>query len=381
MSLIIDEHRAYLADEPRVAAFRAALGTVIRPGDVVLDLGAGTGILGLLACGAGAARVYAVEHGSMIAVAREICAANGLGDRMTFIKEWSTHLRLPEPVDVIVTDQIGRFGFDAGLLEYLPDARARLLKPGGRTVPSRLDLEVAPVSCAEDWTRVAFWDGRPAGFDFSPAARRARHTVYPVALTGSALLGTPQALASIDLSEAPAALHESATIPIEHAGTLHGVAGWFSATLAPGVTMTNAPTAPDRIARRQAFFPIDRPVAVQAHDQVRMVFDIRPVDMVVSWRVFIDRPDAAATRPVAAFRQSTFAGMLLPREDIARTAPDSRPRLSSAGEARRSVLELCDGCRTLAEIEAEVFRRHADLLRSPERAAVFVAEVVTRYAN
>ena len=40
MSLIVDEHREYLADAPRVRAFRDALRARVKPGDVVVDLGA-----------------------------------------------------------------------------------------------------------------------------------------------------------------------------------------------------------------------------------------------------------------------------------------------------------------------------------------------------
>src|SRR6059036_2483714 len=122
MSLVLDEHRQYLADDTRVAAFRQAIEEVIGPGDVVVDLGAGTGILGLLACRAGAARVYAVEEGGMIEVARDICRANGFADRVVFVRGLSTGIDLPEKADVVVADQIGRFGFDAGIFEYFADA-------------------------------------------------------------------------------------------------------------------------------------------------------------------------------------------------------------------------------------------------------------------
>ena len=96
MSLIIDEHRQYLVDHTRLAAFQAAIGSVVRPGHVVLDLASGTGIMGLLACVAGASRVYSIEMGGMIAVAREVARANGFGDRVVFIKGFSTHVDLPE---------------------------------------------------------------------------------------------------------------------------------------------------------------------------------------------------------------------------------------------------------------------------------------------
>ena len=72
MSSVIDEHRTYLSDHARLAAYTAAIYEAVRPGDVVLDLGCGTGILGLLACRAGAARVYAIDSTGMIEVARRL---------------------------------------------------------------------------------------------------------------------------------------------------------------------------------------------------------------------------------------------------------------------------------------------------------------------
>ena len=74
MPLMLDEHREYLADRARTALFRRAIKAVVRPGDVVLDLGSGTGVLGLLALKAGAARVYQVDESPMIEVARGVAA-------------------------------------------------------------------------------------------------------------------------------------------------------------------------------------------------------------------------------------------------------------------------------------------------------------------
>ena len=73
--------------------------------------------------------------------------------------------------------------------------------------------------------------------------------------------------------------------------------------------------------------------------------------------------------------------MLLPRETLARTRPGFVPRLTRRGQARQTVLELCDGVRPLADIEREVYERHRDLFASPDGAQTFVAEVVTRYAT
>ncbi|HEX4348551.1 MAG TPA: hypothetical protein VHZ73_13330, partial [Vicinamibacterales bacterium] len=96
MSRIVDEHRKYLQDTVRVGALRRAIAATVRPGDVVLDLASGTGILGLLALDAGAGRVYSIESTGMVEIARSIAAANGLADRWTFVHGFSAHVTLPE---------------------------------------------------------------------------------------------------------------------------------------------------------------------------------------------------------------------------------------------------------------------------------------------
>jgi len=97
----------------------------------------------------------------------------------------------------------------------------------------------------------------------------------------------------------------------------------------------------------------------------------------VSWTVDVWKE---GQRPIAHFSHATFDGMLLPREELARTSLSFVPKRSRRADARLSVLELCDGVRPLADIEDEVYRRHRDLFRSAADAAVFVAEVVTRYS-
>ena len=107
MSQILTEHWHYLADQARLEAYERAIAEVVHPNNVVLDLGAGSGILGLLACRAGAKRVYAVDDGPVIELARRICRANGYQDRVVFIKGHSLEVELPEKVDLIIADQVG----------------------------------------------------------------------------------------------------------------------------------------------------------------------------------------------------------------------------------------------------------------------------------
>src|SRR5262245_45421223 len=357
-----------------MAAYTTAIAEVVRAGDVALDLYARTGIMGLLACRAGARQVYAVDAGSMIEVAREVCRANGYGDRVTFVKKLSLEAELPERVDVIVADQIGRFGFDAGILQYFADARQRFLKPGGQMIPKRIRMWVAPVEAAALRDQVEFWQSQPAGFDFAPVRCYAANTGYPCRYTPDQLLSAPQLGTALDLMVATDASFDFAvSCNVLRAGMLQGIGGWFDADLSDSVQMSNSPLSSQAINRRAVFFPVDRPVAVAPGDTVDVRMCVAPNDTLVTWKV--------AVRGKAAFTHSTWRGMLLSREKLAKTQPHFVPKLTRRGIARASVLDLCDGRTPLTSIEEEMLHRYPDLFQSRQQAAVFVTEVVSAYGE
>ena len=128
-------HRTMICDRVRTGAFRRAIDSVVRPGDIVLDVGAGSGILSVFAARAGAARVYAVERTSAAVLAEELAAANGVGEIVQVIHGDVTDIELPERVDVIVSEWLGGFGIDEGMLVPVIVARDRWLKPGGVMIP------------------------------------------------------------------------------------------------------------------------------------------------------------------------------------------------------------------------------------------------------
>jgi precorrin-6B methylase 2 len=378
VSRVIDEHRLYLRDRRRVSAFERALNEVVSPGAVVVDVASGTGILGLLACRAGARRVYAIEQDGIVGLARQIASASGYADRITAIRGEARHVTLPERGDVVVADQIGGFGLEAGIVELFKDARSRFLREGGTLVPSSIELIVAPVEAARIRRRLEFWKSRPAGFDYSSATEIAANTGYPIRLLPGDLLAAPARAAHVDLRrDCELPLRLSASMRAERGGVLHGIGGWFAARLSPTVTMTNSPLSNDRIVRRQIFFPIADAVAVEPGAAIDVTMRILPSDLLYTWNVQVSAPNGA----VRQFSHSTLRGMLLAREDLARTRPSHRPALTPAGEARLTVLRLCDGSRALGEIERLVYEQHSSLFNDASDAAMFVAEVVTRYSR
>ena len=74
MSRALNEHYGYLVDRVKRERYQAAIDRLVRPGQVVMDLGCGSGVLGLMALRAGAAEVFFVEEHGLIEVARQTVA-------------------------------------------------------------------------------------------------------------------------------------------------------------------------------------------------------------------------------------------------------------------------------------------------------------------
>jgi protein arginine N-methyltransferase 1 len=352
----IKEHIKYLTDDRKLEAYASALRSVVPAGGTVLDLGCGTGLLGLLACEAGAGRVYAVDAGSIIGLARELGEAAGHADRITYIEAHSTDIDLPEQVDVVVADQIGGLAYEPGVLEYYADAR-RFLKPGGVFVPQAFDLGVCPVQSDEAWAAVGDWRSHTDLF----GGAFARVSTYAASTVFSPHLGPDDCLGpSTWLAHTPSWRNErmegAATVTLDRSGTLHGLAGIFRAQMAPGVTMTNDPTDADRMRHRWvSFLPLADPVAVEPGDQVSARLVILPASYFVSWATVVRRGAAV----LADERHSTFDGMFLtPR--VLRNRSTRRPLARHRRLLLADALAVADAATSVDEFASELHRRHPD---------------------
>jgi protein arginine N-methyltransferase 1 len=375
MAKTLDEHFSYLADRTKLERYQTAIEAVVGPEQVVLDLGCGSGSLGLMALRAGARKVVFVEEGPIIEAARRTIAGAGLSDRAEFIQGNSFELSLPERVDIVVCDHIGFFGFDYGVLSLLADARQRFLKPGGLIVPTAIDLGLAPVESEVCRDLVARWLDGSLPEEFAWLACSAANTKHAVRLGPEDLLADPNALATLQLGdEAEPFLSWVTEFRCNRDGLIDGVAGWFDCRLADGIRMTNSPLAAESLDRPQAYLPLKRPVRVSQGDIVRVTVMARHVDNVVAW--IVDLPGSNAH-----FAHSTFNGLLLDRKAIMRAHPDRRARLNDRGRARRLVLSYCDGQRTTAEVEALIRRDHPDLFPSATATSSFIRQVLAWDTN
>jgi precorrin-6B methylase 2 len=357
------EHAGYFRDRRKLSAYQDAVEAVVQPGDVVVDLGSGTGLLGLMAARAGAARVYMVDWGPILGLAEEIAARNGYSDRVIPVRGSSMEVVLPELADVVMCDQIGGFVYDAGVLEYFDDASRRLLKPGGTLLPAAFTLYLAPVQAPEARENVDIWGDDPGGFDTSDAHRHAINTEWRIDGSQVTLAAPPVAVATVASSSVEPVTH-STTFTFDEGGSVDGLLGWFEAELAPGVTLTNAPGSPARMQRWCNFYPAKRRLDALAGDCLTVAIDLRPRSQHLTWSIEWTRDGSVLQRS----RHSTLLGQFLGPDDLKRANATSILELTPQGEAFRASLDKVDGATSIADIVEAVVADYPDALGEESRA-------------
>lgn len=344
---------AMIADRVRMDAYRDALARSVRPGDVVLDIGAGTGIMSLLACRFGARMVHAVEPSDALAVGRELAAANGYGDRIEFHYKSSFDLALTERADVMVSDLRGIVPLYAGHLPAIVDARRRLLRPGGIQIPQRDTLMAQLVSdAALHEETIAVWSDRVLGLDLSAALRWATHGAHKADLAKAGRLGTPRAVIELDYRtlESPSARGQAEWM-IDTDGIVHGLGVWFDATLVDGVGFSNAPDQP-RAIYGQMFFPFSEPLPVQGGDRAAVTLAATHIghDYVWQWHATVT---GAGGRRVER-KQSSFQGAPVDPARLGRRASGYVPEASTRTRAAARALTLMGQRLSVEEIAARL---------------------------
>jgi hypothetical protein len=273
-----------LLDHIRGEAYQAAIASRVKPGDVALDFGAGTGILSLLAARAGAKRVYALEKTETARLARQIVRLNGLADRIIVVHAALETAVLPERVDVIISEWLGTIGVDENLLAPLLLARDRWLRPAGRMLPERVTSWMAPVGDARTVAGRQFHSGRPYGFDFSPVFATWPNEVAwsQQPLGRDCLMADPQPLWTIDpytfrTEQASLPFRASPRFTATRDGEVDGLCLWFHAKLGSGVELTNAPGCP-ATHWMQYVLPLKDGGAVNTGTEIAVEFACIPSD-------------------------------------------------------------------------------------------------------
>jgi protein arginine N-methyltransferase 1 len=279
----LSEHEEMLSDSVRVQAYHRGIHRNVRPGDVVVDLGTGTGLLAFMASRAGARKVYAVEHSDTIEIAREIGKHNGFTN-IDFVQANSREFTPPEPVDVVVHEQMGDELFNENMLQNLLDVRDRFLRPHGRILPAKFRLYIEPVTLHHSMRVRRFWNIElPDGIDLGPmrdshavgrfdTGRNEQIWLRPGSV--AATFGAPAPILEIDLDTIADARAVPTDFVVERTASadmiVDGTCIWFEALFDDDTVLSTSPLGPitswgNRLYRLDREFAKGEPLRVDVH--------------------------------------------------------------------------------------------------------------------
>ena len=372
---------AMIADVGRFGAYAKAIAAAVRPGDTVAEIGCGPGVFSLLACRAGARRVFAIESDDSIQFARQLAVANGFEDRIEFFQSDSRKTELPERVNVIVSDIRGVLPLYDHVIPSLEDARQRLLAARGIMIPQRDTLKAAVIEADEYYSRlISPWQKSVPEVDLSSSLLPILNQSYSSSFKKDQLLTQAQDWGLLDYTVgAPTRVAAELDFHAARDGTAHGLCLWFETTLFEEIGYSSEPDATATIYG-QLFLPWLEPLAVEKGQKIRVGLhaDLIGQDYIWRWETTIS---AAPNTAQLHFEQSTFQGANFSPDSLRRQAVDYAPLLSEAGQADLWMLERMDGSASLQIIAQsaaqrfprlfsswrEAFRRAADLSREFSR--------------
>jgi protein arginine N-methyltransferase 1 len=372
-----------IADTVRMNAYTKALRTAVKPGDVVVDIGTGTGIFALLACQYGAAHVIAIEPNENIHVAKKLARDNGFLDRIEFIQNVSTKVNLDEKADVIISDLRGLLPLHGKHLPAMMDARRRMLKPGGILIPKRDTLNACIVEAPKlykDFSKP--WEPNPYHLDLSHARELSLNKWSHGRVKPGQMLTQGQTWGTLDYHNLEIAdLHGEISQGFVRSGTVHGLMVWFDTELMDGIGFSNAPDC-KKHARvyGSAFFPFLHPVEVSEHDETSIEIKAVLVNDEYIWR-WNTRIVSGENTTKANFEQSTFYGTIFSTENLRKRQPGYVPKLNSNGLVEHYIQQEMNGVNSLETIAKKLLSHFPDQFSSLQEAIERVGDTSQKYGS
>jgi type I protein arginine methyltransferase len=376
----LEQYATMFADKLRMDAYSAAIARAVRPGDAVVDLGCGPGIFALLACKAGARRVYAIDTSGVVDFGRHLAAANGFSDRIFFLRGDSRGIHLPERANVIVADVRGVVPLHSHAIGTLEDARNRFLADGGQLLPSRDTLYAAVIEHPDFYQQLALpWSGVPH-LDLTSGLPLVLNTLQRQQLKPRHVISRACSWHVLDYSSGaiiPAAARLE--LPITRDAIGHGLAIWFETVLKDDIGFSTAPREFETVYGH-VVLPWLEPVALQEGDisSVDLRAHLVGNDFIWQWET---RIPAAHGRDEVRFVQSTFYGSLFPPSVLHKRMQDFVPVLNETGQAERWLLQAMDGNRPLENIAAEAARLFPHVFRRVEDALNMAADLAEKFSR
>lgn len=290
-----------LADTRRIESYYQAIAKYVKEGDIVVDLGTGTGILAFFAHAQKPSKTYAIDHSSIIHHASAVANSNQILG-IEFVNKHSKAFTPDEKVYVIIQEQTGSWVFNEDMVGCVLDLRNRTLKDGGRILPSRFEVFVEPAQLKKESVIPLIWENHLHGIDFSCLKETSEHKRVATPMLQphdiDCLLAEPEPVVTFDLES----LSDMSEIP-KHwqysklalfSGTLNGFVLYFKAFFDENIVEDTTPVGPyDCLAQRRLPFYRARTVAVERGDEIKV--ELQADDLAEpgswSWNYSIGRGD------------------------------------------------------------------------------------------
>jgi type II protein arginine methyltransferase len=283
-------HIPMMNEQERNQAFHDGLKSAVTPATSVFEIGTGSGLLAMMAARLGAKQVVTCEAVPLVAdTAAKIIKRNGYADRVTVLAKPSHAVQvgkdLPAKADILLHEVFSSELLGENVLTAIEDAKARLLKPGGKILPSAASIMIALVS-GDDLAR-NLHVGESFGFDLRDfnAIQPRRRPLYREDLAPVLVSNAVEAF-RFDFMQRSAfpAERKRMEVAATQRGLCLGLIQWIRIELGQGIVFENHPARRRAVSNWQhTIYGFDEPVLVEEgqvlpvnawHDRSRPWFEL-----------------------------------------------------------------------------------------------------------
>ena len=221
-----------LIDNKRTSAFRDAIMQTVKKGDIVVDSGSGTGILGIFALEAGASHVTFIEYDSILShsIEQSLSKSNFDKSQYTVLNQDVLTVDLPNKIDVVICEMIATGLIDEMQIPALKHLR-NFSHDSTKYIPAKID-------CFADlvYDNNEFYGHKLDIFRYEYCGYSKDQTWQPESFTKS------EKYLSVDFSESDKQDEVNATIQFEviKNGSINGLRMRNNSLLSPNINLNNS---------------------------------------------------------------------------------------------------------------------------------------------
>lgn len=243
-----------LSHRTRIGKFNSAIEQYVDADSVVVDIGSGSGILGMLAAQAGARKVVCVDiNEKSVEYSRSVARRNKLDANMEFVVSDFRDFVAEEKADVVICEMLSSFMLIEQQVPAAIHAKKHILKTDGIILPNHIRIYAVPVECNTVWSRFR------------------REAIAFMAVPQTVERGAARDLANLVLvkeftfnsNDESLAVDELLDFTICSNGILHGFLGMFEADLSDDIRLNMED------GWKEILMPIESPIPLLEGQSIR----------------------------------------------------------------------------------------------------------------